>query len=366
MSLTQLLSFEKDLDLCKEFSRVWQDHIRRSPSSYLSLFTPDEVFKLASYGRKRILTNGQVLYAQGDVAKSLAVVLYGSLSVVYTDPETGDSKVMSTVQVGGTVGEMALITDGRGENDVKRNATVKVDGDHHSEVMVMDYDDFTTFIFEQLSDGRGMKIRTMMRDMVISRLYPREPKPWDADTKRKTKNKHNHGHGKGGKDISKDDSDIVLSPNAKALGQAGRSHSAEPTLETNVRPAPANQRGGSLLSILSNNVLPSISRKPVKTDDTPADPELQEEKSTTNAQSQKLQRRGHGDPENIVTILNMDSLLECLWQTKFSDKASSQVSKKLQDDSVHLAHTAIYQVCMHTYMYAYITIDTWINACIRA
>ena len=337
----------------------WRTFITRRQDSYLSLFHEKEIIVLAGYGRKRLLAKGQNLFSQGDPARSLAVVLKGRLDVYKMPEDTGSEdgavkkgKWVASIEVGETVGEMTLITDGKGDSGTVRTATVRA-SNVLTTVIVFDYNDFATFIFDHLPEARAIKVRTAMRDMVIARLYPKEKKPWEANTANSPPVRTLR------KSVSQNLFDDVDSgaqpqvrppplpppsqqapqriPSGEAAGDGGEE--SKPA-SVSAEPKKAKTEPGKikdLSSLFAQSHKEASEGSQVVIDDGGEDTERM---STSKTEKRRRARERKIDPDNPwncpTTIVNIDSLLECLWQAKFSDKEMTDQAKEVNEDVIHV------------------------------
>lgn len=250
------------------------------------------------------------------------------------------------------MGEMTLITDGKGDMDGKRNATVR-SSNVLSTVIVFDYNDFATFIFDQLHQERAIKIRTMMRDMVIARLYPKELKPWQEGSKVSPKKakvlRRSISHIDATVDMNKlqemmqKESETTKKQNVAKKSLSSLSEDADTKIdldETASRQAPSPTKM-NLKSLLSGAV--------TSTSQHDAFPLLDDEGSlhgSTLSKKSFSRKSGKIDPDNPwncpTTIVNIDALLECLWLAKFGEKELTTEAKEVNDDVLHVPHTAIF------------------------
>lgn len=333
----------QDHELIKDFMHCWHTLISRRQDSYLSLFHEKEVQVLAGYGRKRLLAKGQNLFMQGDTARSLAVVLKGRLDVYKMPGESSGGnedgvkkgKWLASIEVGETVGEMTLITDGKGDSGMVRNATVRA-SNVLTTVIVFDYNDFASFIFDHLPESRAIKVRTSMRDMVIARLYPKEKKPWEVNSASSPPPRRLR------KSVSQnlfEDVDSFGPPQTRpphiprvVNGEAGGgggveakppSDSTEPTKKVDL----------SSLFAATQQALSEVDHGLKDGED-----EEKERMSTSKTEKRRRAREKKIDPDNPwncpTTIVNIDALLECLWQAKFSDKELTDKAKEVNEDVI--------------------------------
>jgi hypothetical protein len=335
----------------------WHTFITRRQDSYLSLFHEKEVAVLAGYGRKRLLAKGQNLFSQGDLARSLAVVLKGRLDVYKMPEDTGSEdgtvkkgKYVASIEVGETVGEMTLITDGKGDSGTVRNATVRA-SNVLTTVIVFDYNDFAAFIFDHLPEARAIKVRTAMRDMVIARLYPKEKKPWEANTANSPPIRTLR------KSVSQNLFEDVDSgaqpqvrprplpphgqqapqrmPSGEAAGGGGEE--SEPASVSAEPKKAAPKKTKDLASIFAQSHKEASEGMQVLDGDGSEDTGRM---STSKTEKRRRARERKVDPDNPwncpTTIVNIDSLLECLWQAKFSDKEMTDQAKEVNEDVIHV------------------------------
>eukprot|EP00282_Hemiselmis_andersenii_P007825 CAMPEP_0114128728 /NCGR_PEP_ID=MMETSP0043_2-20121206/11090_1 /TAXON_ID=464988 /ORGANISM="Hemiselmis andersenii, Strain CCMP644" /LENGTH=767 /DNA_ID=CAMNT_0001221943 /DNA_START=78 /DNA_END=2378 /DNA_ORIENTATION=- len=360
--MSKFLAFEKDLQLISDFMDVWHQYIRNTSGTYLSLFSPKEVEVLASFGRKRMLTRGQVIFNQGDPARSLALLLKGKLNV-YVAPEPGpDGQAqkpvkVNSIKIGETVGEMALITDGKGGIEGKRNATVRSEGE--STVIVFDYNDFAAFIFGELPEKRADLIRTRMRDMVVDRLYPKVAKPWQVGAmspEQRRKKERREADASRSKDSSAallslsrslNESSILPEADGDENQQPDRSQELERTVSDPEadpeKKSPTKAMG--LGSLFGGAALPELDPNLAELKARERDRKLLEDETLSNASS-RLKKQPKIDPDNPwncpITIINQDALLECLWLAKFGEKEMTKEAKEVSADVIQVPHTAVF------------------------
>eukprot|EP00284_Hemiselmis_tepida_P010249 CAMPEP_0174942862 /NCGR_PEP_ID=MMETSP1355-20121228/75229_1 /TAXON_ID=464990 /ORGANISM="Hemiselmis tepida, Strain CCMP443" /LENGTH=726 /DNA_ID=CAMNT_0016190067 /DNA_START=26 /DNA_END=2202 /DNA_ORIENTATION=+ len=359
--MSKLLAFERDLQLISDFMDVWHTYIRNTSGTYLSLFSPKEVEVLAAFGRKRMLTRGQVLFNQGDPARSLALLLQGKLNV-YVAPEPGPDGQpqkpvkVNSIKVGETVGEMALITDGKGGIEGKRNATVRSEGE--STVIVFDYNDFAAFIFGELPESRADLVRCRMRDMVVDRLYPKAHKPWQtgAMSPEQRRKKQREANASKGKDLSASmtrslNESSVLAEESARPDELDRAQDLERTAsqEAQAEPehkSPAKAHGMGLGSLFGGAALPELDPNYAELQARERERQLKEDETLSNASSRRKKKQPKIDPDNPwncpITIINQDALLECLWLAKFGEKEMTREAKEVSADVIHVPHTAVF------------------------
>ena len=111
-----------------------------SSLSFFDTFGEEEIKEFASYMSLQHITEGAVLFHEGDVGEYLFFVIEGVVEIILTKKGT-QSQVIATVGIGGTVGEMSLL------DEYERSATVRAATD--LEILILTKTKFAKVISEK-------------------------------------------------------------------------------------------------------------------------------------------------------------------------------------------------------------------------
>jgi CRP-like cAMP-binding protein len=107
--------------------------------SFFDTFEEGEIKEFASFMSLQHVTEGTILFREGEVGEYLFFVIEGIVEIILTNEGT-QSQIIATVGTGGTVGEMSLL------DEYERSASVRAATD--LEILILTKTKFTKVINE--------------------------------------------------------------------------------------------------------------------------------------------------------------------------------------------------------------------------